>query len=138
MKKRITAMLIVLAMLLGIMPETAYGKPLIVEPYLNGLQDGKAVLGRPVFFISQKVILANDELLHYFNEGYDISYYIYNAGEAEYYSHVFSTAVDETASYTLPKMLDAVDVGLHLFFQCKSGSDSVVLRSNKIDTIIRT
>ena len=79
--------------------------------------------------------LANSDLLYYYNKGYDITYYIYNTGEAEYYSHVFSTAVDEKASYTLPKMPDAVDLGLRLFFQCKSGSDSVVLRSNIIDTL---
>ena len=135
MKRRITAMLIVLVMLLGMMPGTAYGKTLIVEPYLKGLQDGKAVLGRPVSFIPGQIILANDDLRQYYTDGYEITYYIYSAGEPEYYAHVFSTGVGKTASYTLPKMLDAVDAGFHLFFQCRSGSESVVLRSNRIDTV---
>lgn len=136
MKKRCTAMLIVLAMLFTMLPGTAYAADFEAKQYMDGLYDGKAVLGRTVSFIPEDIIGGNAELSElYLDGGYTITCYIYNASEAECYNHVFTTDLDKPAVYTLPKMLEAVDLGFNVFFQFENGSNSLVFKSDRIETV---
>ena len=73
MKRRITAMLIVLVMFLGMMPGTAYGLPINDFSCLKGLVDGKAVLGSQLSFDIEELagLPGNEQLMSAYLSGID-------------------------------------------------------------------
>ena len=76
MKRRITAMLIVLAMLFGMMPGTAYGLPINDFSCLKGLVDGKAVLGSQLSFDIEELagLPGNEQLMEAYLSGIDFMF----------------------------------------------------------------
>ena len=70
MKRRITAMLIVAMMLLGMMPGKSWAEEreytYQIGPFINGLVDGKIMVGHTISFDVDDVISSNQKMMEIF------------------------------------------------------------------------
>jgi len=104
MKRRITAMLIVLAMLLGMMPGESWADNKKYEynlsPFINGLVDGKMVVGHTISFNIDQV-MGSDEMIGISSEYGDPL--VYNlGGTIEELGLYYSPDTNGVASWKIP------------------------------------
>ena len=105
MKRRITAMLIVLVMLLGMMPGKSWAEKreytYQIGPFINGLVDGKMMVGHTISFNIDEVIEPNTKM-----RGIYLSYgdpWIYNlGGTSESLDYTYTPDAKGNVSWNIP------------------------------------
>ena len=105
MKRRITAMLIVLVMLLGMMPGKSWAEKreytYQIGPFINGLVDGKMMVGHTISFNIDEVIAPNTKMM-----GIYLSYgdpWIYNlGGTSESLDYTYTPDAKGNVSWNIP------------------------------------
>jgi len=107
MKRRITAMLIVLVMLLGMMPGTVSADATINDiSWIEGLVDGKAVLGSTLSFKKEKMeyclMYESDEFFAHISDGDDYSIHTMDVPpeSPSFYNEL--SGVDGTVKWDVP------------------------------------